>query len=193
MDDDPTLSLYLTQEHVELIGWIVAIWTTCEQTMFDDVMLARAIPTIDTAGIAWPIQVSTGRLITQWRPVADSLNAEFGITYNLDGLADRLRRMNFMRNLVAHGFFDLDPRSQKTTVSMISWDDDLGTFVQQPYFIDIPTLREIRRQTAAVSEELVNWTEIVQAAAQDRRATNPKVATPTWPEVLTPSPKRLQF
>lgn len=186
-------STNLSAAELQLIGSTLSWWSACEHLMFDAVMLARAMPSIRQAGVAWPIRTASGQLIKQWRDVAVALDAIFALKTDISSLCSRLELLNRLRNLIVHGFYDFDISLSVITVELLRWDEDLGTFRSEPHIVDVSTLLSLRNEMIRVHQDLIAWSEQLNAAVRDLHAREPMASIPSWPEVLRLPPKRMQF
>lgn len=173
-----------------LIGAFVTSWSNCEQAMFEQVCWARGVPVVAETDFAWPIQINTKRLIRQWRRVSALLFERYGIDYiDLGDLASQLKNLSEWRNLIVHGFYDDNTHTGQSTVTLLRWDDGLGTLVEEPFIITTETLQALHEKASELFHEVAGCDEAVIAATKNLRATNPKAAKPERPEILRLTPK----
>jgi hypothetical protein len=138
------------------------------------------------------MQIQSKKLITQWRNVANVLVSEYGSGgFDLDSLENRLRRLNGIRNLIAHGFYDVS-KKHPLTVALFRWDDGLGTFVNEPFVVDTQTLTEIRDANHDLYQDLGRWSDYIDDRIKERSATEPKGRERAWPAALLLAPKPLR-
>ena len=178
---------------VALTGAVVVWWGTIESMLVDEIVILNRLPSVASAKECWPLQIATGRMITQWLRVRRIVESESpDPETNLASLAETTRRLATLRHRSVHSFWTYgDPHIPQGAAALSSYKPHKGetaVVTCDEFIADVSSMAQIAGMLKSHIGHLGASHDRLQAYLRFL-AKDSTFDRPSWPDVRLLSPK----